>query len=257
MAVQSSPEIKSSVRFVRPDNFDLYTYSKKSHFRSFVRNSFDEELFGVPVDPDDCDLKVYQDLLMFCFIKFNIPEGSKILDIGGGDSRILRYFKDDHECWNIDKLEGVGNGPTDIDTTAFRLVHDYMGNFNDELPDNYFDLVFSISTLEHVPQNDPETYNNILGDISRVLKPGGYSVHCIDVILQDDYAWTNEIMPFFFENAGTINKFIPLLSLNKDPDLFLMAKKYFDRAWKITTGKTYEEFGRPVSYNCFWRRTES
>ncbi len=242
--------------FITPEKFGEFTYSKRRHFDLFIQSNFDEELFGYKVDPDNCDLKIYQDLLMLSFIKFNVPEGSKILDIGGGDSRILKYCRDKYECWNIDKLEGVGNGPTEIDTTGFRLVYDYMGNFNDELPDNYFDLVFSISTLEHVPQNDPETYENILKDINRVLKPGGYSVHCIDVILQDDYAWTNEIMPFFFENAGTMNKFIPLLSLDKDPDLFVMSKKYFDRSWKVTTGKTYEEFGRPVSYNFLWRSND-
>ena len=257
MVNQSGTEISSSVKFIRPDNFDLYTYSKKSHFRKFISHSFDEELFGVTVDPENCDLKVYQDLLMYSFIKFNIPDDSKILDIGGGESRILKQFKDEHECWNIDKLEGVGNGPTNIDTSGFRLVYDYIGNFNKELPDNYFDLVFSISTLEHVPQNDPDTYDNILRDINRVLKPGGYSVHCIDVILQDHYAWTNEIMPFFFEKAGIVNRFIPLLTLEQDADLFSMSKKYFDRSWKVTTGKTYEEFGRPVSYNCLWRKDNS
>ena len=216
--------------------------------------AFDEELFGKPMDPEECDLKVYQDLLMFCFIKFNIPHGSKILDIGGGDSRILRYFKNVHECWNIDKLEGVGNGPTDIDTSGFRLVHDYMGNFNDELPENYFDLVFSISTLEHVPLDDEKTYENILKDINRVLKPGGYSVHCIDVVLKEDYVWTNEIMPYFFRNVEMINQFIPLLEILKDPDLFVMSKKYYERTWQITTGKSYEEFGRPGSYNFLWRK---
>ncbi len=254
MKFDSIPEMKTSVKFISPDNFDNYTYSKKSHFRNFKRNSFDEELFGKPIDPEECDLKVYQDLLMFSFIKFNIPEGAKILDIGGGDSRILRYFKNIHECWNIDKLEGVGNGPTDIDTSGFRLVHDYMGNFNDELPENYFDLVFSISTLEHVPLDDEKTYENILKDINRVLKPGGYSVHCIDVVLKEDYVWTNEIMPFFFRNVEMINQFIPLLEILKDPDLFVMSKKYYERTWQITTGKSYEEFGRPGSYNFLWRK---
>jgi hypothetical protein len=210
-------------------------------------------LFGKAVDPEDCDLKVYQDLFMFSYIKKNLSPGSKILDIGGGDSRIIRYFRDIHECWNIDKLEGVGNGPTDIDTTGCRIVYDYIGNFNDQLPDDYFDLVFSISTLEHVPANDPETYGKIVKDINRVLKQGEYSVHCMDVVLQDDYQWTNDIMPYFFENAEVINQFIPLEKLLDDPDLFTMSEKYFNRSWKVTTGRTYQEFGRPASYNLIWK----
>lgn len=163
------------------------------------------------MDPENCDLKIYQDLLMYSFMKFNVPEGSRILDIGGGDSRILRYFRNSYDCWNIDKLEGVGNGPTNIDTTGFWLVDDYMGNFNAELLENYFDLVFSISTLEHVPPDDEANYRNILDDINRVLKNGGLSVHCIDIVWKDNFVWTNGIMTYFFQNIKMINKFVPLL----------------------------------------------
>jgi len=234
--------------------FDEFTYSKNSHFELFKENKFDEELFKMVVDPGDCDLKIYQDLLVFSFLKSNVGAGSKLLDLGGGDSRILNYFKDEMECWNIDKLEGVGNGPTDVETSGIRLIYDYMGNFNKELPDEYFDLVFSISTLEHVPADDIENYSNILKDINRVLKPGGISLHCIDVVWLRDFVWSNGIMPYFFEHEKMINKFIPLLEAVKDPDIFVMAQKYFERTWQVTTGKTYEQFGKPFSYNFVWKK---
>jgi len=243
-----------SPKIVTPENFNDFTYSKNKHFDLFKANNYDEELFGYSVDPGDCDLKIYQDLFMISFIKDNITKGSKILDLGGGDSRMLKYFRDEHECWNIDKLEGVGNGPKDIDTSGFRLVYDYMGNFNEELPDNYFDLVFSRSPLEHVPLDDFETYENVRKDINRVLKPGGFSAHCIDVVWKDDFVWTNKIMPYFFENEKMINEFIPVNDLIGKPDLFVMAEKYYERTWQVTTGKTYEDFGRPISYNFLWQK---
>lgn len=245
-----------SPKIVTPENFNDFTFSKKKHFDLFKNNGYDEELFGYVVDPEECDLKIYQDLFMLSFIKDNIAKGSKILDLGGGDSRMLRYFKDEHECWNIDKLEGVGNGPTDIDTSGFRLVFDYMGNFNEELPNNYFDLVFSISTLEHIPLDDYETYENIRKDIDRVLKPGGYSAHCIDVVWKDDFIWTNNIMPYFFKKEKMINDFVPFDKIMGNSELFVMPEKYYEKTWQFTTGKTYEEFGRPVSYNFLWKKSE-
>jgi len=243
-----------SPRFLTPAKFNDFTYSKKDHFDLFLQSNFDEELFGYKVDPGNCDLKIYQDLFIYSFIKMNIPPGSKLLDIGGGDSRILKFFKDDYECWNIDKLEGVGNGPTDVDTSGFRLVDDYMGNFNEELPNDYFDLVFSISTLEHVPLDDFETYENILKDVNRVLKPGGLSVHCIDVVWLEPIVWSNAILPYFFEHQEMMNKFIPLLDAREDPNLFVMSEFYFSNNWQFTTGKTYEEFGKPFSYNFLWKK---
>ncbi|GAI29988.1 unnamed protein product, partial [marine sediment metagenome] len=148
------PNMRESLSEKRPDadDFDDFTYSKKSHFALF--KGYDVELYGKSIDPDACDLKAYQDLLVFSFIKENIPRGSRILDIGGGKSRILNYFKNNYECWNLDKLEGLGNGPVAVGSEGCRLVKDYIGCFNKELPDNYFDFVFSISALEHVPEDD-------------------------------------------------------------------------------------------------------
>ncbi|MBL8005896.1 MAG: methyltransferase domain-containing protein [Ignavibacteria bacterium] len=244
-----------SPKFISPEKFNEFTFSKKRHFDVFLENNFDVELFGYRVDPLNCDLKIYQDLLVYSYIKLNVPKGSKILDVGGGDSRILKIFKDDYECWNIDKLEGVGNGPTDIDITGYKLVYDYMGNFNPELPDNYFDLVFSISTLEHVPLDDFETYENIRKDINRVLKPGGYSLHCIDVVWLEPIVWTNAIMPYFFEKEKMFNSFLDLLDVRKDPELFIMSELYYSKNWQFTTGKTYDEFGKPFSYNFLWQKS--
>jgi ubiquinone/menaquinone biosynthesis C-methylase UbiE len=242
--------------FLKAENFDYFTYSKRTHFEFFKKMKYDVELFGIEVDPGNCDLKIYQDLLTFTFIKQNYDRPIKMLDVGGGTSRILEYFKKEHECWNIDKLEGVGNGPLgqDVQTEEIKFVYDYMGNFNKELPDNYFDLVFSISTLEHVPLNDTEAYGNILKDINRVIKPGSYSLHTIDLVwLGEKYVWTNEILNYLFKNQVMINKFIPFDEVIMDPDIFVMSEFYFNNNWRFTTGKTYEEFGKPLSYNFLWK----
>jgi hypothetical protein len=202
--------------FIGPHNFNEFTYSKNAHFRFFQKNNYDEILFGKRIDSEYCDLKVYQDLLTFSFILQNIKPGSKVLEIGGAESRILKYFRNEFECWNLDKLEGVGNGPTKINSDGFRLISDYIGNFNSELPERYFDLVFSISTFEHIPMEDETVFENIRKDIDRLLKKGGLSLHCIDhctdlLLGSIDEAWTNPIIPYFFKNEKTLNKFIPLI----------------------------------------------
>lgn len=246
-------------KILNADNFNEFTFSKKWHFEYFLKNNYDEELYSVTVDPDYCDLKAYQDLFIFSYIKNNIRKGSKLLDIGGGDSRILNYFQNDYECWNIDKLEGIGHGPKEIDTSGFRLVQDYIGNFNDELPENYFDLVFSISTLEHIPIDNNLIYENILKDINRVLKKDCHSVHCVDhttdrLLGSVEEVWVNPIIPYFFKNQVMINKFIPLEIVETDAGLFYMSEKYFNDKWAEATGKTYEEFGKPFSYNFIWKK---
>jgi len=90
-------------------DFQQFTYSRHSHWNFFLNNEV--ELFGKNIKKNECNLKEYQDLFIFLFIKEHIPNGSSILDIGGGHSRILSYFSKTHQCWNIDKMEGLGDGP--------------------------------------------------------------------------------------------------------------------------------------------------
>ncbi len=236
--------------------FDHFTYSKLSHFAYFKSQKYDLEYLGKEIHPETCNLKDYQDLLVFAFIKENLPKGSKILDVGGADSRILKHFHKDYECWNIDKLEGVGNGCKSLDPAGrYRLVRDYMGNFNPELPDNYFDFVFSISALEHVPQDNPELFKNVRDDLNRVLKPGGCSLHCFDIVITPDSVWTNPLLPFLFQTQPTLNRFIPLESLRSDPDLYVLTEAAYNQRWKKTTQQSYQDFGKPLSYNILWQKT--
>ncbi len=238
---------------IDPENFQHFTFSKRSHWP--LLDGYDQELYGRRIDINDCCLKDYQDLLVYTFIKEHLPYSGRILDIGGGNSRILSAFANSHECWNIDKLEGLGNGPQDVGCIPYyRLVRDYMGNFNPALPDNYFDLVFSISALEHTPENQ-DTFFSILKDINRVLKPGGFSLHLFDVrFLSEKKFWTNKFVNYIFDNVTTLNQWIDPATIADDPDLFVMSKKAYDKRWYHITRQSYTAFGRPASLNILWRK---
>lgn len=237
---------------IDPENFQDFTFSRRSHWPLF--DGYDQELYGRSIDINNCCLKDYQDLIVYTFIKEHLPYKGKILDIGGGNSRILNAFANSHECWNIDKLEGIGNGPQDVGSISYRLIRDYMGNFNPELPDNHFDLAFSISALEHTPQNQ-EVFANILSDIDRVLKPGGFSLHLFDVrFLAENKFWTNRFVNYIFDNIPTLNKWIDPINVADDPDLFVMSKKAYDKRWHHITRQSYAAFGRPASLNILWQK---
>ena len=130
---------------LEPENFHEFTFSKSSHFQNFrLLPTYRRQTLAT------CDLKVYQDLFVYTFILENIPKGAKILELGGGDSRIIDCLKDDYEFWNLDKIEGQGHGPKRAaKAQGFKLVRDYIGNFSTELPEQYFDFVYSISAMEH------------------------------------------------------------------------------------------------------------
>lgn len=108
----------------------------------------------------------------------------KIAEVGGGQSRVLQSVRQDNECWNIDKFEGVGAGPKGVPAMeGIKVVPLYLGNFDETLPNNYFDVVFSISVVEHVPGSN---LNNFFADCHRILKPGGIMIHAIDLYIGDE-----------------------------------------------------------------------
>lgn len=241
------------------DNINNYTYSKFGHFRLFRESGIDIKLHGKTADPAVCDLKDYQDLLAFALLSQNLSGRMKVLEIGGGDSRIIKFFREEAEFWGLDKLEGIGNGPRETDQSGYKLVLDYIGNFSRELPDEYFDIVFSISALEHVPLGSSAVYENVLSDINRLLKPGGFTFHLIDhttdlLLGEIDEAWTNPLIEYIFNAQHTMNKFVPLIEAETDPGLFCVGEEFYNSFWLPVTGKTYQEFGRPFSYNIFWKK---
>lgn len=135
---------------------------------------------GVPL-PKRGNLKDFQD----CFILslLHRERGRTILEMGGGDSRVLRHLAPNNECWNVETFEGRDGGPSHkVAIPGVRNIYAAMGSFSTDVPTSYFDYVISISVIEHIKAND---LPNVMEDCARVLKPGGLSAHAIDIYLFD------------------------------------------------------------------------
>lgn len=129
-------------------------------------------------DTEDPSLKGIQDAWIVSKLKG--IRGLRIMEMGGGDSRILPMLEG-NECWNIDKFEGNGQGPTSIDQPGHvSVIPTFFGDFDPRLPE--VDMVFSISVVEHIPF---EGYADVFKDIARCLKPGGITYHVVDLPLND------------------------------------------------------------------------
>lgn len=139
------------------------------------------------VDPKRNDLKGIQDA--YIVSRLHDVRNCRILEIGGGNSRVLQALSEPglgNECWNADAFEGVGNGPVeDKNSSRIRVARCYLGSFNSQLPEDYFDYVFSVSVVEHVPSPELEPF---FADSARVLRTDGLLLHAIDLYVYDDDA---------------------------------------------------------------------
>lgn len=106
--------------------------------------------------------------------------GLRMMEVGGGHSRVLPLLKG-NELWNVDRFEGVGQGPLEAaQQDGVKIVKVFMGDFSSELPQ--VDVIFSISVIEHIPV---PRYADTFLDMARCLAPGGSIYHTVDVPLWD------------------------------------------------------------------------
>lgn len=145
--------------------YDFYKFNFRCGLR---RRPFKEGVKRIVVGIDY--FRCLEDPLVFNNLK--LDRGLTLLDIGSS-STIFPLFV----C-----SKGIRVWATDIDDSVLKLKEnaEKLGiiNFRTEIqdarnlsyPDNYFDRVSAISTIEHIP-NDGDSLS--VKEMSRVLKPGG------------------------------------------------------------------------------------
>lgn len=103
-----------------------------------------------------------------------IKNNGKNLDYGCGGGYLIEYLiKEGINC------EGLDASKDSVEKTKKRLENKENfegaflseGNINKKIEDNSYDFIFLIETIEHLI---PDDRKEILEDIFRILKPGGY-----------------------------------------------------------------------------------
>ncbi|CAN5675116.1 hypothetical protein BH20VER1_BH20VER1_19910 [soil metagenome] len=137
------------------------------------------------IAPLDGDLKNVQRPWAAKNVLGAAPPPARLLEIGGGEPIVSGFLADlGYDVTIVDPYDGAGNGPLEFDAYRQRfpkvkLVRDYLSSGIRSLPHQQFDIVFSISVLEHIPA---EPLASCFAAIQEHLAPNGWSIHCFDFI---------------------------------------------------------------------------
>ena len=126
------------------------------------------------------DLKDVQRPWAVAEIYRRMPRGAKVLDLGGAVCEVASHLMDDFETTVVDPYDGSGGGPKWAAPyrEKYPKLNILQAFLTEETPVPNQDAVLSTSVVEHIPvEKHQET---VLG-IAKSLKPGGLSVHAIDV----------------------------------------------------------------------------
>jgi FkbM family methyltransferase len=194
---------------LKRDTHKMFDFIKKSE----LWNALDAGLLKEIQGKLSFQLKTIQDLWVYSVIKDE--QGKSIAEIGGGESRILPRLALNNDCYNIEKFEGEYNGPNaEICIHGVKNIKTFVGEFSSELEENSFDILFSVSVVEHVTD---DKFADFFNDCIRILKPGGYMVHAIDMYIPDEPSMFLRNRYEMYKNAVLNTSLVePLGSIRED-----------------------------------------
>jgi SAM-dependent methyltransferase len=118
-------------------------------------------------------------------------KGERVLDVGPAYSSFPAEIHKSYGCemWAVDDFGTLSNDPFWLrgqspqqhiaEHPEIKYILERVGDpAHSSLPSGYFDVIYSISTLEHVP---PAAMPAVWRHLDSLLKPGGEMLHAIDV----------------------------------------------------------------------------
>jgi ubiquinone/menaquinone biosynthesis C-methylase UbiE len=202
------------------------------------------------------DLKDVQRPWMIKAILGSVPTGSKLCEIGAGEPFVADFLsKCGYKITIVDPYDGSGQGPTEFETYSatypnITFVRAKFGRELSALSDGYFDAIYSISVLEHVPRTD---VISVCQGIKRYCKFGGISIHAIDHVLRGNGdAYHLDHLRLYADNLGVSRESLEQLMKYCETDsetYFLSAESH--NLWR--GAMSYESFPmrKVISVNLF------
>jgi hypothetical protein len=199
-----------------------------------------------PLATANGDLKDLQRPWVFKAILSRIgARGGRLLEIGAGEPLVADLLRrSGHEVWVVDPYDGSGTGPTDFERFRrsyrdIRFIRDYFTESVPGLEPAYFDCIYSISALEHIPAR--ELLRAVLG-MQRFLKQDGLSIHAVDHVHRGRTAEEHLTKLRLMANClGSSNRDLDRLlsAMSDDTDTYYLSAESYNR-WRGNTA--YDDF---------------
>jgi hypothetical protein len=179
-------------------------------------------------------------------------EGMKVVEIGGAYSDLPQHIAQTYGCevhviddFGVESAEPLWNRWGSREELMqknpdVKYIFERVGNIdNPNIPLDYYDVIFSVSTIEHIPHE--KVMKQVFLHSEKMLKKGGIMVHCIDLQVPLKLHKTKDLKGLLL---GTLGYYLyytfstPFASAEK-PQLKTL------RGWKSFLKKT---FGSQISF---------
>lgn len=216
-----------------------------------LRKRYPDASYGSNSEPTRWSLKLCS--LMWVLEQIRLLKPRRVLEVGGGvetffDTRMAGLGVE--EYWMIDRpwdyyphREAQDRALT-ASRTGVKFVEGMIGAGSSALPDNYFDLVFSVTVWFHRDSGGgPVVYPTLVAeftDCRRVLKPGGALVGGTPFALSNAEGFPTIFASRLEMSGFTTGAQLPLRpSIHGDPTMFEALGIVWE-SYKNADGKVWE-----------------
>tara|TARA_Y200000002_G_C22566711_1_gene614848 strand:- start:120 stop:1028 length:909 start_codon:yes stop_codon:yes gene_type:complete len=222
---------KTEFLFSKKGNFYSFFVESNKHDDNFLKEINLEDLQDGEVSSSDSmvrlhseDVYIQSEYSQKLIEEFNLEDNSFILDHGCGRGHFSEFFiKKGHEVVSADILE--------VNFLNFESSHKAACNLNlIPFKDNSFDAVLSLDVFEHLI---PDSMDEVISEIYRVLKPGGKLMISFPGNVIPDYVG-NHLINIFIFFMRLFGSDYPYMRPNSDckAHINLHSPFYFKKAFK-------------------------
>ncbi len=183
-----------------------------------------------------------------------IIEGEKILDLGCGNGRLFEIFQDK----KVDYV-GVDNSEKLIEIAKKKhpkIKFQKTDGLILPFPDNYFDKIFCIAVLHHIPSG--KFRRQFLKEARRVLKSEGFLVITVWNLWQRKIAWKLFLKYTFLKLVGRSKiDFMDIFYPWKRHDGKILIQRYFHIFSKNSLKTLVQKSGFILKETALFKREET
>lgn len=200
---------------------------------------------------DELELSQFQGAVAHYVLSGALPNGGDILFLGPDLPTHLQGLPSPYRIWQISDLLGWQKSGFCGDSSYIR-GQDAGLTYPEAFPQ--FDAIISTGWCGQLGA-DPHVLEGLSLYLEACTRPGGVNAHFFSAALHATYFWTGPAQAYL-RNRFSKHTEQPILDeLLAADDVFTMSRTAYDRDWKPSTGKTYGDFGRPLSLGIYWRKS--
>jgi hypothetical protein len=204
---------------------------------------------GLPA-AEALDLTRYQGAAAHYIVAGSVKPGGDVLFIGADAPPGIQTLASTHRVWRLRdhakwRVDGFAGDPAYVESLSGTEA------YPPQFPQ--FDAIVSTGWCGEIP-DDPHVLEGLSLYLQACTRPGGINAHFFSAVLHGTYFWTGAGHAYLQRRFAPAPGWRTLDELLWQRDLFFMSEAVYHEHWERATGRSYGEFGRPLSLGLIWRQ---